>query len=568
MPPEQLQRYLAEHYMSGAKSQAILDRYDDKKRKKKKKRVDEPSHGGMVIREDQALWFGAQDDDDDGDDDGVELTIPEGQVVLETSRASHKSQASAWQSVRDAEAATGASAAPALPPAHQDEPSAPSGSDAPPAPTERPRAGLMSREQLKAQREARKAAERAAAEAAAAEAGTDLAAEVPSQEQETVYRDAQGRRIDVAAEEARLQEEAAQAARMKEERKQWNRGVVQRQQEAAAREALAAAASEQVARHADDAHMNALLRERAHMDDPARAFLRRRGGRRVTRPQYEGPPPPPNRFGIRPGYRWDGVDRSTGFERKFLVSQNNAQRAHTEHHGTSPLLTQPGPPRTCSQSLLHIPAALRWDAARDDHLCGTVSAMASLPAALPLLLPVSTQVLELTPLPPHMSDDDVLLMLQARLSLEPAHVRVRRHDSDTVHVLFQEAAAAKRAYLALLCTPPPELRLAPGTPASPACPRLCGPYTSVHACCSPEAQAWLQAAGWASEHALAPAATLWPSSKRDADTHAARTHRRHPSNTVAPSRGVGGAPREARESSRIKSQRHTSYGLPMDSIVS
>ncbi|KXS09556.1 hypothetical protein M427DRAFT_489927 [Gonapodya prolifera JEL478] len=135
----------------------------------------------------------------------------------------------------------------------------------------------------------------------------------------TVYRDKSGRKVNPALERAEeLERQRKEEAEM-ERQMQWGRGVAQLR-EAEERRERARGGAGPLARYANDRDMNEDMKSVDRWGDPMAGMVKKKA--KVNRPLYKGPPPPPNRFGILPGYRWDGVDRSNGFEGEFFKRKN------------------------------------------------------------------------------------------------------------------------------------------------------------------------------------------------------------------------------------------------------
>ncbi|KAJ6576850.1 Pre-mRNA-splicing factor of RES complex-domain-containing protein [Mycena sp. CBHHK59/15] len=290
-----MKAYLAEKYMSGPKAEAILSRAASQKKKKRKATNSAPSAvpSAFVVDVDGG-W---------GDETKEEIEDVE-EAVVATDRSFKKrkvapaGEESGWATVQ---------------PGIREETPPP---DEQPQVVEDPTpvvGGLVSAQQL------RTALPQANVKSTATAEEIALA-------QETIYRDASGKKINTKAARA----EAARLKREREEKEaqkmEWGKGLVQRDEAEKRKLELEKQRGKKFARYADDADLNEEMKAKELWNDPAAQFLMKKRAKGPRKPEYTGPPPPPNRFGIKPGYRWDGVDRGNGFEKKLFQSKNEKKR--------------------------------------------------------------------------------------------------------------------------------------------------------------------------------------------------------------------------------------------------
>lgn len=155
---------------------------------------------------------------------------------------------------------------------------------------------------------------------------------------DTVYRDEKGRKVDQPVKTKKVAELTEQEQRV------LHVGRVQRDHAQAQQQQMAEMQHSAFARHADDSRLEEIKKEDIREGDPMAMYAaKKKGSSKVAKhasadsqkPVYKGPRAKPNRFGIRPGFRWDGVDRGNGFEDRLLERQFSRQHQQEQSYRQS-----------------------------------------------------------------------------------------------------------------------------------------------------------------------------------------------------------------------------------------
>lgn len=169
----------------------------------------------------------------------------------------------------------------------------------------------------------------------------DMRPEMSGRHADIVIRDRRGRNKEFEGDvETERRKAEAEEAR-KKEYDRWGKGLKQIDDLEKRYQEHMHEASKPLARSADDKDLQDHLRNQERLDDPMLEYMRkkkdevsRKKGVEV-KPKYVGQAPD-NRFNIRPGYRWDGVDRSNGFEKKYfnMISSKKSMEEEAYRYST------------------------------------------------------------------------------------------------------------------------------------------------------------------------------------------------------------------------------------------
>lgn len=151
----------------------------------------------------------------------------------------------------------------------------------------------------------------------------EMRPEMLGRDAEVVIRDRRGRNKDYEKEVEEERRKTAFEEARKKDYDRWGKGLKQIEELEKRFEEHMHEANKPLARGADDEDLQEHLKQQERLDDPMLAYMRKKKQEEnrkkgvKEKPKYMGQFPD-NRYGIPPGYRWDGVDRSNGYEKKYF----------------------------------------------------------------------------------------------------------------------------------------------------------------------------------------------------------------------------------------------------------